>query len=258
MVKDLVANSPFINLEFIKSSEKINEPDSKVLFDYYKLDSNTISFQINRDFSDYRITPYFSDDQIGDLKIENFELDSLSYFQIKQFLNQNTFTSIEIIKSDISVYLELPNSYESYLNELSKKNRHELKRKKRIFEERFGETVFEKSKDSEIFNKFVSLHKKSLGEKGEYMTHAVEEFNSSLLKQENWYIYSIITVDYLFNSCRDHTLDEFNTGTYLNDKLLQNSINNKKQYFDFLKGEEKYKFNFGGKVHQLYDLRTKV
>ena len=174
MVKDLVANSPFINIEFIKSSEKINEPDSKVLFDYYKLDSNTISFQINRDFSDYRITPYFSDDQIGDLKIKNFELDSLSYFQIKQFLNQNTFTSIEIIKSDISVYLELPNSYESYLNELSKKNRHELKRKKRIFEERFGETVFEKSKDSEIFNKFVSLHKKSLGEKGEYMTQAVE------------------------------------------------------------------------------------
>ena len=154
-----------------------------------------------------------------------------------------------------------------------KKNRHELKRKKRIFEERFGETVFEKSKDSEIFNKFVSLHKKSLGEKGEYMTQAVEEFYSSLLKQENWHIYYIIkddsmvssafvyeseTVDYLFNSCRDHTLDEFNTGTYLNDQLLQNSINNKKQYFDFLKGEEKYKFNFGGKVHQLYDLRIKV
>ena len=67
------------------------------------------------------------------------------------------------------------------------------------------------------------------------MTQAVEEFYSSLLKQENWYIYYIIkddsmvssafvyeseTVDYLFNSCRDHTLDEFNTGTYLNDKLL--------------------------------------
>ena len=112
-----------------------------------------------------------------------------------------------------------------------------------------------------------------MGEKGEYITQAVEEFYSSLLKQENWYIYSIIkddsmvssafvyeseTVDYLFNSCRDHTLDEFNTGTYLNDKLLQNSINNKKQYFDFLKGEEKYKFNFGGKVHQLYDLNIKV
>ena len=273
MVKDLVANSPFINIEFIKSAEKINESESKVLYDYYKLNSNTISFQINRDFSDYRITPYFSNDQIHDLKIKNFELDSLSYFQIKQFLNQNTFTSIEIIKSDTSVYLELPKSYESYINDLSKKNRHELKRKKRIFEERFGEKTLEKSKDSKIFEQFVSLHKKSLGEKGEYMNQAVERFYSSLFEQENWYIYFINnndsmissafmyeseTADYLFNSCRDHTLDEFNTGTYLNDQLLQNSINNKKQYFDFLKGEEKYKFNFGGKVHQLYDLRIKV
>ena len=84
MVKDLVANSPFINIEFIKSSEKINEPDSKVLFDYYKLDSNTISFQINRDFSDYRITPYFSDEQIGDLKIKNFEKN------FKIIYNRNT------------------------------------------------------------------------------------------------------------------------------------------------------------------------
>ena len=55
-----------------------------------------------------------------------------------------------------------------------------------------------------------------------------------------------------------HNLDEFNTGTYLNDQLLQNSIKKSKQYFDFLKGEEKYKFNFGGEVHQLYDLKIKV
>ena len=53
-------------------------------------------------------------------------------------------------------------------------------------------------------------------------------------------------------------LDEFNTGTYLNDQLIQNSIKKSKSYFDFLKGEEKYKFNFGGEVHQLYDLKIKV
>ena len=101
----------------------------------------------------------------------------------------------------------------------------------------------------------------------------VEDFYKSLIEQENWYIYyinykdSMISsafvyeseiVDYLYNSCRDHSLEEFNTGTYLNDQLLQNSINNKKRYFDYLKGEEKYKFNFGGQVHQLYDLKIKV
>ena len=273
MIKDLVANSPFIDIGFIHSGTKLNNSESETLFDYYKLESNTVTFQISRDFSDYRITPYFSEEQINDLKIKNFELDSLSYFQIAQFLNQNNFASIEIIKSDISIYLELPSSYESYLNGLSKKNRHELKRKKRIFVDKFGEISFKKSNNKDIFDEFVRLHKKSLGEKGKYMNKRVEDFYESLIEQENWYIYyidfedSIVSsafvyeseiVDYLYNSCRDHTLDEFNTGTYLNDQLLQNSIDNKKQYFDYLKGEEKYKFNFGGQVHQLYDLKIKV
>ena len=273
MVKDLVANSPFIDIGFTQSGAKLNNSKSEAIFDYYKLESNTLEFQIDRDFTDYRITPYFSEDQIKDLKIEYFQFDSLSYFQISQFLNQNTFNSIEIVKSDISVYLELPESYEIYLSALSKKNRHELKRKKRIFNDKFGDISFEKSKNSDIFDEFVRLHKKSTGAKGKYMTETVEDFYRSLIEQDNWYIYyinyndSMISsafvyeseiVDYLYNSCRDHSLEEFNTGTYLNDQLLQNSINNKKRYFDYLKGEEKYKFNFGGQVHQLYDLKIKV
>ena len=181
MVKDLVANSPFIDIRFIESGSKLNNLGSEAIFDYYKLDANTLKFQISRDFTDYRITPYFSEDQIKDLKIENFHFDSLSYFQISQFLNQNTFSSIEIVKSDISVYLELPDSYESYLSVLSKKNRHELKRKKRIFVDKFGDISFEKSKNSDIFDEFVRLHNKSKGEKGKYMTETVVDFYRSLI-----------------------------------------------------------------------------
>ena len=80
MVKDLVANSPFIDIGFTQSGAKLNNSKSEAIFDYYKLESNTLEFQIDRDFTDYRITPYFSEDQIKDLKIEYFQLDSLSYF----------------------------------------------------------------------------------------------------------------------------------------------------------------------------------
>ena len=73
MVKDLVANSPFIDIGFTQSGVKLNNSKTEVIFDYYKLDSNTLEFQIDRDFSDYRITPYFSEDQIRDLKIEYFQ-----------------------------------------------------------------------------------------------------------------------------------------------------------------------------------------
>ena len=60
MVKDLVANSPFINLEFIEAGEMLNESNVEKLFDYYKIDSGGVSFNLHRDFVDYRITPFFS------------------------------------------------------------------------------------------------------------------------------------------------------------------------------------------------------
>ena len=74
MVKDLVANSPFIDIGFTQSGAKLNNSKSEAIFDYYKLESNTLEFQIDRDFTDYRITPYFSEDQIKELKILYFQV----------------------------------------------------------------------------------------------------------------------------------------------------------------------------------------
>ena len=273
MVKDLVANSPFINIEFIEAGEIFHESNIEKLFDYYKIDSGTVSFNLNRDYVDYRITPFFSIEQINELNVNSFDLDSLSYFQVGEFLNQHSFSSIKIEKSDISVYLQLPDNYDSYLKSLTKKNRHEIKRKKRIFEDKFDDFSYEQSKDDSIFNEFIELHRKSTGKKGDYMTVEIENFYKALFDENKWsihylkhkdsmiagaFVYESEKVGYLYNSCRDHNLDEFNAGTYLNDQLLQNSIKKGKQYFDFLKGVEKYKFNFGGEVHQLYDLKIKV
>ena len=64
MVKDLVANSPFIDIGFTQSGAKLNNSKSEAIFDYYKLESNTLEFQIDRDFTDYRITPYFSETKL--------------------------------------------------------------------------------------------------------------------------------------------------------------------------------------------------
>ena len=212
MVKDLVANSPFIDIGFTQSGAKLNNSKSEAIFDYYKLDSNTLEFQIDRDFTDYRITPYFSEDQIKDLKIEYFQFDSLSYFQISQFLNQNTFNSIEIVKSDISVFLELPESYEIYLSSLSKKNRHELNRKKRIFVDKFGDISFEKSKNSDIFDEFVRLHKKSTTTLVIYFPFSPVDFLCNLTNSSKISLFLLFSKEispnfftnilfFLFNSC---------------------------------------------------------
>lgn len=189
MEKELISSSPFIREDFIKSAEILSEEFKKQLFDYYEIDNDRVSFLVNRDFVDYRITPYFSKEQIAENNIKHFDLDSLSYFQIREFLDKNAFSSIEIKKSDVSVFLKLPSDYKQYLKMLSKKNRHELKRKKRVFEDRFGVLSSEKSKDKDIFDNFIKMHKKSIGEKGNYMSGAVEDFYESLYDQENWFIY---------------------------------------------------------------------
>jgi len=50
VVKDLVASSPFINLEFIEAGEILNESHLEKLFDYYKIDSGAVSFNLNQRF----------------------------------------------------------------------------------------------------------------------------------------------------------------------------------------------------------------
>ena len=49
----------------------------------------------------------------------------------------NSEMSIGIKPTDITVMLDLPASYDLYLNSLSKKNRHELKRKVKKFNNSF-------------------------------------------------------------------------------------------------------------------------
>ena len=76
------------------------------------------------------------------------------------------------------------------------------------------------------------------------MNKYVEKFYNSLFRQKKWaihyikyqdsmiagaFVYESDQVVYLYNSCRDHNLDEFNTGTYLNDLLIQNSIKKSKK-----------------------------
>ena len=73
-------------------------------------------------------------------------------------------------KSDISVNLLLPEKYDDYLQNLTKKNRHELNRKKRKFSDQIDTFELLESHEEEIFNIFVSQHKKSKGEKGKFMT----------------------------------------------------------------------------------------
>ena len=127
-----VLNSPFTKKEYLNLVKQFNDEQDKV-FDDFAISDKTIVNIGNRDFVDYRPTINLSDEILKDNAVSKINLDSLHFFQIQKLLKNEVYKSISIRKSDISVNLILPDLYEDYLQNLTKKNRHELNRKKRKF-----------------------------------------------------------------------------------------------------------------------------
>ena len=265
-------NSPFIKKEFLNLVKQFND-DQDIVFDDFAISNTTVVNIGNRDFVDYRPTSKINKKILEDNSISNIIFDSLHYFQIQKILQSKVYKSIRVKKSDIAVNLLLPEHYDDYLQNLTKKNRHELNRKKRKFSEQIASFELLESSEKEIFEIFVSQHKKSIGEKGKFMTKSVESYFEELLNLDGWKIYYLNTDRgvvstafcyensngcYLYNSSRDFELNSINPGIVLNDLIIQGLIHNGKSFFDFLKGTERYKFDLGGKSVQLYDLNINL
>ena len=263
-----VLDSPFTKKEFLNLVKQLND-DQVTIFEDFAISDNTIINIGNREFVDYRPICEINKSIIEDNSISNINFDSLHYFQIQKILQTKVYKSIRVKKSDVSVNLLLPEYYDEYLQNLTKKNRHELNRKKRKFSDQVDSFELVESRENEIFKIFVSQHKKSKGEKGKFMTENVEAFFKELLNLDGWKIYCLSTDKgivstafcyentngcYLYNSSRDNEFNSINPGIILNDLIIQGLINDGKSFFDFLKGTERYKFDLGGKSVQLYDL----
>jgi succinate dehydrogenase flavin-adding protein (antitoxin of CptAB toxin-antitoxin module) len=267
-VEKQVLDSPFTKKEFLNLVKQLND-DQDLFFEDFAISDKTIVNIGNRDFVDYRPTSDISKNFLEDNSISNINLDSLHYFQIQKILQMKVYKSIRVKKSDISVNLLLPEQYDDYLQNLTKKNRHELNRKKRKFSDQVNSFELLESRENEIFKIFVSQHKQSKGEKGKFMTENVQDYFEKLLNIDGWKIYYLSTDKgvistafcyenkngcYLYNSSRDIEFNSLNPGIVLNDLIIQGLINDGKSFFDFLKGTERYKFDLGGKSVQLYDL----
>ena len=157
----------------------------------------------------------------------------------------------------------------------------------RSFKKKFDDLIFderkfdneniqyklEESKELDIFNIFISQHKTSKGDKGRFMTDLVEEYFTNLLNLEGWKIYYINSKKgplsiafcyenkngcYLYNSSRNKEFDYINPGIILYDLIIQKLIEREMNFFDFLKGTERYKYDLGGDSVQLYDLSMEL
>lgn len=166
-----------------------------------------------------------------------------------------------------ALVLDLPQESGAWLSSLTKKHRHEVRRKQRRFVEVVGTPRYERRSDDEAFAAFVSMHRMADGEKGRFMTDQRVEFFRSLLAEAGGSIDLLSVEDrpvaaafgfaepgayYLYNSAYDPALPSAAPGIVLLALMLDRSASDGTVRFDFLKGAERYKYHLGARERSLF------
>lgn len=174
----------------------------------------------------------------------------------------------------VSAVLELPPTFEDYLDRIGKKQRHELRRKRRRYVEATGELIHETHRGPGwAFDEFLRLHRLAPGEKGEFMTAETEGFFRRLVAHRGWRV-DLLRLDgraaaclfsyqaddglYLYNSSYDPDLAEASPGVAMIGSMIEVAIGEGAKRFDFLKGDETYKFRLGAEARPLYRIEAIV
>jgi CelD/BcsL family acetyltransferase involved in cellulose biosynthesis len=159
-----------------------------------------------------------------------------------------------------------------YLESLDAKQRHEVRRKRRRFEEALGTAAL--VRDPALFATFVALHRSAPGAKGRFMTDAMAAFFSDLLEIPGACLDGIVTGSgsvvaaafgfedeeayYLYNSAFDPSFADASPGVVLLHRLIRRASDEGRRRFDFLKGSEAYKRRLGAVSRPLYAIEGVV
>ena len=211
-------------------------------------------------------------DEVGRLgDQESFSFDSLPASARDLFCSALDSMDLAYLAEEhtTSAVLDLPDSFDAYLASLSKKERHEMRRKQRRYESVVGPTLFKReTENGGLFEQFVLLHRRSPGSKGQFMTPDKEAYFKSLLELPGWAIDALVdesgammaagfgyfdeTGYYLYNSTYDPAHSEASPGMVLLGLLIELNIERRSPVFDFLKGDEHYKYRLGAQPRSLY------
>ncbi len=174
-------------------------------------------------------------------------------------------------------YIPLPGDWESYLETLDKKQRHEIRRKLRKAETE-AQVRWRRLQDAAELDQevdiFIRLHQASHPEKEAFMTPAMAAFFRDLAHatlatgQLSLYtlwlderpVASMWCFDYgrdllVYNSGYDPTWrPELSSGIVLLCYCIQDAIARGMERFDFMRGSEVYKYRFGAVEAAVYHL----
>jgi CelD/BcsL family acetyltransferase involved in cellulose biosynthesis len=164
--------------------------------------------------------------------------------------------------------LALPDSWDALLASLSGKHRHEISRKLRRFEREApqGRVTWESTPEGidRRLEDFLELHRRSREGKAKFMDARMERFfrraipalavrgtaRLAFLELPEGPIASFVTLEWdgtvgLYNSGFHPERAALSPGVVLLAHVIRDAIDRGRRRFDFLRGEERYKYEFG-------------
>ena len=182
----------------------------------------------------------------------------------------------EVTQEDVSPGVSLPSTWDDYLMALSKKDRHEIRRKLRRLERQEAYhcySVGDSSTVQEALEDFFVLMRDSRQDKAMFLTPQRERFFRRMAEEmartevlklffmelSGQRVASALCFDFgqtrfLYNSGYNPEYASLSVGLLLKAMCLRQAIEDGKQYFDFLRGNEPYKYDLGARDVTLYRL----
>ncbi len=180
---------------------------------------------------------------------------------------------------DVAPRIELPATWDEYLATLDKKQRHEIRRKVRRAEEagaRWNAIQGLEELDGAVAD-YIDLHKKSQPGKHQFMDDRMERFfvqMARVLQERGWLQLEFLNVRgeraatifnflygtqvLVYNSGYDPSkYSQLSPGVALFAFSIQKAIERKHSVYDFLRGDEEYKYRFGATNTHVYELHIR-
>ncbi len=186
----------------------------------------------------------------------------------------------DIRRSGESFEVELPEDWESFLGRLTGKQRHEVRRKMRRFQEAGAVNLRCADRPREIavaMEDFLRLFRLNRPEKAAFMQAPMEGFFRALAERlgdagllrlfsldlERRPVASAFCLDhggrrYLYNNGYDEHYGRLSVSLLCKILSVQDAIHAGLAIYDFLKGDEVYKERLGGREVALYEVRINL
>ena len=188
--------------------------------------------------------------------------------------------TVETVKEDVSYEMDLPVTFEAYLESLTTKQRHEVRRKLRRFTEE-GDIKYrfisQEPELSAALETFFRMFVESRQDKAAFLTDKMKAYFKTLvtalanagllrlgvLELDGKPVAEIICFEYrscmyLYNSGYDPQYIGLSAGLLSKVLAIKDSIDKGIKKFDFLKGPEPYKAHLGGKEVPLSRCRIDI